>query len=76
MRASSKKFISTQELGNLLGVTRQTVRNWVVRGQIRAFKIGQNLKIPKEEAVRILSACGQPVPDWLRSGDKKASNEP
>jgi excisionase family DNA binding protein len=76
MSASSKKFISTQELGNLLGVTRQTVRNWVVRGQIRAFKIGQNLKIPKEEAVRILSACEQPIPDWLRSGDKKVSNKP
>jgi excisionase family DNA binding protein len=60
-----KRFVSTQQLGELLGVTRQTIRNWCVKGEIRAFKIGQNLKIPRTEAIRVLKGYHLPVPAWL-----------
>jgi len=60
-----KRFVSTQQLGDLLGVTRQTIRNWCVRGEIQAFKIGQNLKIPRQEAIRVLRGYQLPVPAWL-----------
>jgi excisionase family DNA binding protein len=62
-----KRFVSTQQLGDLLGVTRQTIRNWCVRGEIQAFKIGQNLKIPRTEAIRVLRGYRLPVPAWLSS---------
>ncbi len=61
-------FISTTELGELLGVTRQTIRNWFLNGQIKAHKIGKNIKIPIEEAVRLLERYDQPVPIWLKNG--------
>ena len=66
MREMDYKFLSTRELGLLLGVTRQTIRNWIKRGHIRAFQIGQNLKIPLGEAVRILRHYELPVPDWMK----------
>ena len=65
MKQTENKFVSTRELGELLGVTRQTVRNWIKKGDIKAFHIGQNLKIPAQEAVRILMFYGVPVPSWL-----------
>jgi excisionase family DNA binding protein len=60
-----KRFVSTQQLGDLLGVTRQTIRNWCVKGEIQAFKIGQSLKIPRTEAIRVLKGYRLPVPAWL-----------
>ena len=65
MKETNHRFVSTQELGALLGVTRQTVRNWIKKGEIKAFHIGQNLKIPVQEALRILMFYELPVPDWL-----------
>jgi excisionase family DNA binding protein len=67
MTNREKIFLSTAELGVLLGVTRQTVRNWFLKGQIKAYRIGQNIKIPKAEALRILERFDQPIPRWLRT---------
>jgi excisionase family DNA binding protein len=69
MSNKEKKFLSTAELGILLGVTRQTVRNWFLKGQIKAYRIGQNIKIPRAEALRILNRFDQPIPRWLRTDD-------
>jgi excisionase family DNA binding protein len=60
-----KRFVSTQQLGDLLGVTRQTIRNWCVKGEIQAFKIGQNLKIPRTEAIRIFNGYHLAAPARL-----------
>jgi excisionase family DNA binding protein len=70
-----KRFISTRQLGDLLGVTRQTIRNWCVKGEVQAFKIGQSLKIPRTEAVRILEGYRLPVPAWLSIGEEPPSEE-
>jgi excisionase family DNA binding protein len=69
MSNREKNFLSTAELGILLGVTRQTVRNWFLKGQIKAYRIGQNIKIPKAEALRILERFDQPIPRWLGTDD-------
>ena len=66
MKETDNKFISTQELGSLLGVTRQTIRNWIKKGDVTAYHIGQNLKIPVQEAVRILAHYNLPIPAWLQ----------
>jgi len=65
MHKANRTFLSTQDLASLLGVTRQTIRNWIKRGHISAYHIGQNLKIPVPEAQRILRHYALPVPDWL-----------
>lgn len=67
MKSRNGAFISTREMAMLLGLTRQTVRNWFLKGNLKAFKIGQSIKIPKAEAVRVLKLYGQPIPEWLNA---------
>ncbi|MFZ0449220.1 MAG: helix-turn-helix domain-containing protein [Desulfatiglandaceae bacterium] len=74
MKGSEMKFLSTRELGVLLGVTRQTIRNWFLKGQIKAYRIGQNIKIPRSEAVRILQRFEQPIPEWFGTEDPQCSS--
>jgi excisionase family DNA binding protein len=73
MHQANRTFLSTQDLASLLGVTRQTIRNWIKSGRIRAYHIGQNLKIPVPEAQRILRYYALPIPDWLRGRQAPAA---
>jgi len=75
MKQMDNKFVSTRELGALLGVTRQTIRNWIKKGHIRAYHIGQSLKVPVQEAVRILVQYELPIPEWLKNEDLARSGQ-
>ncbi len=59
-------FLSLQELALLMGLSRQTIRNWIDKGDIRADQTGRKFNIPVNEAIRILERFGLPVPDWLK----------
>jgi excisionase family DNA binding protein len=74
MNKKIKRFLSTEQVGMLLGVTRQTVRNWFLKGQIKAYRIGQNIKIPRAEAIRILKHYQQPIPYWLTSKNERENS--
>jgi excisionase family DNA binding protein len=67
----NRKFVSAQELAPLMGVTHQTIRNWILRGDIRVHRIGHRSKIPVNEALRIPQHYGFPVPGWLKFGNKR-----
>jgi excisionase family DNA binding protein len=67
-RKKEKTSLSCQELGPLMGVTRQTIRNWIDKGDIRALHNGRKFEIPADEALRILQHYELPVPNWLRNG--------
>jgi len=58
----AKRFVSTNEMGPLLGVSPRTIRNWINSGEIKGYKIGHSLKITREEAIRVLRRYEQPVP--------------
>jgi excisionase family DNA binding protein len=62
----NKEFLSAQELALLMGLSRQTIRNWIDKGDIKAYRIGHNLKIPVHEVLRLLRHFGLPVPSWLK----------
>jgi excisionase family DNA binding protein len=62
----NKQFLSAQELALLMGLSRQTIRNWIDKGDIRAHRMGHNLKIPVHEVLRLLRHFGLPVPGWLK----------
>lgn len=60
-----RRFVSTREMGPLLGVSPRTIRNWIKLGQIKGHKIGHHLKITKEEAIEVLRRYEQPIPsEW------------
>jgi len=45
----NKDFLSTSELATLLGVSRVAVFKKIQSGDIKAFKVGRNFIIPKDE---------------------------
>ncbi len=45
---------SPQEVADALGVTRQTVANWISKGTIRSVKIERTRRIPRSELTRLL----------------------
>jgi len=49
----NKKYLSTIELANILGISRIAVFNKIKNGQIKAQKIGRNFIISKKEAERL-----------------------
>jgi len=64
----TRRFVSTNEMGPLLGVSPRTIRNWIKDGEITGHKIGHHLKITREEAIRVLRRYQQPIPSaWHRN---------
>jgi excisionase family DNA binding protein len=49
-----KQFCRVDEVAGLLGVTEQTIRNWIREGKIKARRFGRPHLIPIEEAARLL----------------------
>lgn len=48
-------LLTTTQTGNLLGVTGQTIKNWVREGRFTGYRIGNRIMIPRtmvEEYVR------------------------
>jgi excisionase family DNA binding protein len=41
-------LITTTEAGELIGVTAQTIKNWVRDGRLRGFRVGGRIMIPTE----------------------------
>jgi len=64
----NRTALSCQELGQLMGVTRQTIRNWIDKGDIRALFNGRKFEIPCDEVLRILRYYELPIPRWLEEG--------
>jgi len=49
------RWVSTAEAAQMLGVTTNTVRRWILQGKIRGKKIIGRWKIPAEEIDRLLN---------------------
>ena len=50
----SDKYITIQEMANILGISRIAVYKKVKKGQIKAVRIGRNFAIPKKHISHIL----------------------
>lgn len=48
------EFLDTKQAADLLGVTSAYVREMINKGEIKAKKIGNSFRIPKEEVNKIL----------------------
>lgn len=44
-----KPFYTTTEAAELVGVTGQTVKNWVARGILKGYRLGGRIVIPRAE---------------------------
>lgn len=41
-------LMTTTEAGNLIGVTGQTIKNWVKNGSFQGYRVGNRIMIPRE----------------------------
>lgn len=51
------RYLTTQELADILSVRPKTVRAWIDRGELRAVKLHRQWRIPASEVDRILAEC-------------------
>jgi two-component system, OmpR family, response regulator len=65
-RAQVKENYTPQEVGGLLGVHHNTIKNWIRSGKIRAFTtVGGHFRVLRREVARLVSDRGLPVPEEL-----------
>jgi len=44
----SLDLLTSTQAGELLGVTGQTIKNWVRQGQLEAYRVGGRIMVPRE----------------------------
>jgi len=52
-------LLTTSETGELLGVTGQTIKNWVRAGRLAGYRVGGRIMIPKEAVAAYLTQARQ-----------------
>lgn len=60
---TERQFYTTSEAGRLIGVSAQTVKNWVTRGLLAGYRLGGRVVIPRAalEDYRPLAAALQAI---------------
>lgn len=60
---TERQFYTTSEAGRLIGVSAQTVKNWVARGLLAGYRLGGRVVIPRAalEDYRPLAATLQAI---------------
>jgi excisionase family DNA binding protein len=44
----SLDLLTSSEAGDVLGVTGQTIKNWVRQGRLRGYRVGSRIMVPKD----------------------------
>lgn len=71
-----KEFYSTSELAHILKVSRVAVFKRIQSGEIKAFKIGRNYVVSKEEILQVLGlAVGESAKAEIDRVVKRAVDE-
>jgi excisionase family DNA binding protein len=60
---TSRRQLTTNQIGRLVGVSERTVANWIDRGYLAGVRTpGKHRRVEPEELVRFLSERGMPIP--------------
>jgi excisionase family DNA binding protein len=66
-RIKVKQNYTPNDVGSLLGVHHNTIKNWIKGKQVVAFQtVGGHYRVPRREVVRLIKNRGLPVPDELQ----------
>ena len=49
------RLLNVAEVGRALGMSPKTIRNWLVLGRLRFFKVGRSVRIAESEVLEILA---------------------
>jgi excisionase family DNA binding protein len=45
----SKQYFTVEDIAEQLGVSVDTVRNWIKQGKLEAYKVGRDYRISREQ---------------------------
>ena len=66
-RIKVKQNYTPNDVGSLLGVHHNTIKNWIKSKEVVAFQtVGGHYRVPRREVVRLIKNRGLPVPDELQ----------
>ena len=51
-------LLTTTQTGNVLGVSGQTIKNWVREGRFTGYRVGSRIMIPKEVVEEYVRRAG------------------
>jgi putative molybdopterin biosynthesis protein len=54
--AERQQFLTVQEIAGLLKLNSQTVRNWIGRGTLPAYRVGRRVRIRRADFEQLLEA--------------------
>ncbi|MDQ2827819.1 MAG: helix-turn-helix domain-containing protein [Chloroflexota bacterium] len=52
-------LLTSTEVGDLVGVTGQTIKNWVKEGRMKAYRIGSRIMVPREVVEAYVRSAGE-----------------
>ena len=62
-----KQNYTPNDVGMILGVHHNTIKNWIKGNQVLAFQtVGGHYRVPRREVVRLIKDRGLPVPEELQ----------
>ncbi len=62
-----KQNYTPNDVGGLMGVHHNTIKNWIKSKQVVAFQtVGGHYRVPRREVVRLIKNRGLPVPEELQ----------
>ncbi len=50
----SKQYLTVEDIANELGVSIDTVRNWIKQKKLAAFKVGRDYRISQEQFAKFM----------------------
>ncbi|UCF31324.1 MAG: response regulator [bacterium] len=66
-KIKTKQNYTPNDVGMLLGVHHNTIKNWIKSNQVLAFQtVGGHYRVPRREVVRLIKDRGLPVPEELQ----------
>ena len=67
MKIKLKQNYTPKDVGMMLGVHHNTIKNWIKGKQIMAFKtVGGHYRVPRREVVNLIKNRGLPIPEELQ----------
>lgn len=52
----NKQYLTVEDIADLLGVSVDTVRNWIKQGRLEAYKVGRDYRISNEQFEKFMEA--------------------
>jgi excisionase family DNA binding protein len=65
------QMLTTTAAGRRLGVSGQTIKNWVARGELRGVRVGGRIKIPAASVLAYVQRARSSL-DWDELTDEEA----